>query len=106
MRNRYPLTKMIQIFAARYLAMLAPVERTGVAVNCLDPGLCYTNLNSHVGDAVKKMVNDEREKYFGRTAEMGSRTLLGSAALGKESHGLFTGSCEIKEYVQFCLDLF
>ncbi len=95
--GRYPLTKLCEIYAARYLATLIPVSKTGVVVNYLDPGLCYTNLNTHVAPHLQQMIDQQRVKFHGRSAEMGSRTLLHAAMAGKESHGCFVGSCEIKE---------
>jgi hypothetical protein len=35
--------------------------------------------------------------FMGRTAEMGSRTLLHAAFAGKESHGKYVSACEIRE---------
>ena len=96
------LTKLCQIFAARYLATaLLPVEQTGVVINYLDPGLCITNLTSNVEPHIREMIEKERRDYFARTAEMGSRTLLGAAAQGKESHGRLVGSCEVQESTSF-----
>ncbi|KAH8653628.1 hypothetical protein BX600DRAFT_489307 [Xylariales sp. PMI_506] len=95
--GRYPLTKLIEILACRHLADLIPVSKTGVVLNYISPGLCYTNLNTKGSEETRKMVDAQRDQFFGRTAEMGSRTLLASAVLGKDSHGLLNGSCEIQE---------
>jgi hypothetical protein len=95
--SRYPLTKLIEIFACRHLASLIPVSKTGVVLNYVSPGLCYTNLNTKGSDKVRKMVDEQRELFFGRTAEMGSRTLLASAVLGRDSHGLYNSSCEVQD---------
>ena len=65
-------------------------------VNAVDPGLCYTNLNTNVAPQVRAMVDEERKKY-GRSAEMGSRTLLHGAVAGVESHGKYLSAAEIKE---------
>ncbi|CAG9981554.1 unnamed protein product [Clonostachys byssicola] len=98
MMGRYPLTKLIEIYAGRYLATLAPVERTGVVINYLDPGLCYTNLTSNVDPKLADVIENERNTYFGRTPEMGSRTLIAAAVQGKESHGRLSGSCLIQDH--------
>ncbi|CAH0057330.1 unnamed protein product [Clonostachys solani] len=90
--------QLIEIYAGRYLASLAPVERTGVVINYLDPGLCYTNLTSHVDPKLRDVIENERNNYFGRTPEMGSRTLIAAAVQGKESHGRLSGSCLIQDH--------
>jgi NAD(P)-dependent dehydrogenase (short-subunit alcohol dehydrogenase family) len=94
--SRYPLTKLMEIFAVRYLATLIPPSRTGVVVNVLSPGLCKTELSRNAPAAFRSHLADQHEK-FGRTAEDGSRTLLHAAVAGKESHGAYLSSCEIAE---------
>jgi hypothetical protein len=49
-----------------------------------------------VNEETQKSIEDLRAK-FGRTAEMGSRTLLHGAVAGKEAHGKYLSECEIKE---------
>ena len=91
---RYPTTKIVEIFAGRYLSTLISVSRTGVVLNYIDPGLCVTNLNTKGSDAMREFVEGHRQKYGARTAEMGSRTLLHAAVAGPESHGCLLASCE------------
>lgn len=94
MADRYPVSKLMECYAVRELARLLPVSRSGVVVNALSPGLCYSDLARNVGwfqwlglASVRLLV--------ARSAEMGSRTLLHAAVAGPESHGLLCGSCEI-----------
>lgn len=94
--HRYPLTKLLQLYAVRVFASLRPVEETGVVINVVNPGLCNTDLARRVTGERKKQIEDLRNK-FGRTAEAGSRTLLYSAVAGTESHGKFTSECRIRE---------
>ncbi|KIX04845.1 uncharacterized protein Z518_05716 [Rhinocladiella mackenziei CBS 650.93] len=96
MVGRYPLSKLIQVLAVRYLATLLPVSRTGVVVNLVNSGLCKTNLIRKLEMAIRTPIEKAQEQ-FGRTAEMGSRTLLHAAVAEKESHGCYLSACEIKE---------
>ncbi|KAH7133747.1 putative short chain dehydrogenase/ reductase [Dactylonectria macrodidyma] len=92
----YPLSKLIETFAVRQFAALNPVARTGVVMNLICPGLCTTELSRDVPKDLRGELDDQLAKY-GRTAEVGSRTLLAGAVAGKESHGCLMDSCEIAE---------
>jgi NAD(P)-dependent dehydrogenase (short-subunit alcohol dehydrogenase family) len=96
---RYPVSKLTETFATRYFAPnVVPVEKTGVIVNIICPGLCVTKLG-------RRMTNERAERLrtlqaqYGRSAEDGSRTLLHGAVAGVESHGKLLHSCEDGEYV-------
>ncbi|KAI1469245.1 putative short-chain dehydrogenase/reductase family protein [Daldinia caldariorum] len=97
MGSRYPVSKLIQIFAGRHFAKLVPIERTGVAVNFVNPGLCKTGLSRH-GRFLNRLPIVGMGLVLGRTPEMGSRTLLHGAVAGKESHGCYLSVCEIREH--------
>ncbi|KAH6884391.1 putative short chain dehydrogenase/ reductase [Thelonectria olida] len=92
----YPLSKLLESFAVRELARLAPVDRTGVVLNYVCPGLCVTELSRNAPPAFRESLKKQHDQ-FGRTAEDGSRTLLFGAVAGKESHGCLLDSCEIGE---------
>ncbi|KAF4637286.1 hypothetical protein G7Y89_g800 [Cudoniella acicularis] len=96
MTDRYQLSKLMQVFAVRQLAALAPVSRTGVVVNCVNPGLCKTKLSRH-GPFHLRMLLAGANMMLRRTVEMGSRTILYAAVAEKESHGCYTSACEMKE---------
>ncbi|KAK4118254.1 NAD(P)-binding protein [Parathielavia appendiculata] len=90
----YALTKLMEAFAIRHLAReLVPVEKTGVIVNLICPGLCITNLVRSTPQDFKDMMH-QMYAAVGRTAEDGSRTLLHGAVAGPESHGKLLHSCE------------
>ncbi|KAK3304697.1 uncharacterized protein B0T15DRAFT_398934 [Chaetomium strumarium] len=90
----YPLTKLTESFATRHLAReLLPVEKTGVIINLVCPGLCVTQLGRNLSEERMAHLREVQAK-FGRTAEDGSRTLLHGAVAGVESHGKFLRSCE------------
>lgn len=97
MADRYALSKLLEVYAARQLARLAPASRTGVVVNLLSPGLCNTDLTRNVGLLRRAPIHLLR-LFLGRSAEMGSRTLLHAAVAGPESHGQFCADCEVQEH--------
>ena len=88
--------KMLQIFATRRLTELAPVSRTGVIINYLNPGLANTGLDRYAATGSKIAIGILRT-MMGRTAEWGSRNLLHGLSVGKESHGKFLSYCVVNE---------
>ena len=86
----------MQIYAARQLASLLPVSKTGVVVNYLNPGLCVTELDRNV-NAIIRIVLWVNRTLIGRTAEEGSRTLFHAAFAGPDTHGKYLTSCQIAE---------
>ncbi|KAL1638082.1 hypothetical protein SLS58_009008 [Diplodia intermedia] len=87
MPDRYPTTKLLEVYAVRQLAALLPVADTGVVVNLLCPGLCSTDLARNVTWAYWLQIVALRA-VMGRSAEVGSRTLLHAAVAGRGSHGV------------------
>lgn len=79
-----------------FFGSVLPLDRAGVIVNLVCPGLCVTSLGRHVGPEHRNQLREQHEKY-GRTAEDGSRTLLHGVVAGGETHGLLLHSCEIGE---------
>ncbi|KAL7948564.1 NAD(P)-binding protein [Trichoderma barbatum] len=94
--NRYPVSKMFVLFALRELASLKPVSETAVIMNVVDPGLCKTELIREMSTLTRAMAWCSK-LLLGRSAEMGSRTLIHGVAAGEESHGKYLTSCEIRE---------
>ncbi|KAL2197064.1 hypothetical protein P885DRAFT_36437 [Corynascus similis CBS 632.67] len=89
----YPLSKLTETFAVRHLAReLLPVEKGGVIINLVCPGLCITTLSRHAPPEFAENLHNMHVNY-GRTAEDGSRTLLHGAVAGVESHGKLLHSC-------------
>lgn len=95
--TRYALTKLVEELAARQLAATCPVERTGVVVNMVAPGLCHSGLGRDVTTATRVMFAAIKT-MMARTAEVGSRTILHGIVAGDESHGKLLSGCKIKEY--------
>ncbi|OGM49857.1 putative short chain dehydrogenase/reductase family oxidoreductase [Aspergillus bombycis] len=98
MMQLYPLTKLMLTIAVRHLATLTPVDRTGVVMNLVCPGLCKTDIGRNAPAEVQESVANFVAQC-GRTAEDGSRTLLHGAVAGRESHGRFLQSCESGENI-------
>lgn len=65
-------------------------------MNYVNPGVCKTELSrNYKGDY--RSFADYCFNEYGRTAEMGSRTILYGVVAGKESHGCYLSACEIQE---------
>lgn len=94
---RYALTKLIEECAVRRFAALCPVERTGVTVNMVAPGLCSTGLGRDA-TTFTKIMHETVRAMMARSAEVGSRTILHGLLAGDESHGKLLSGCKIKEY--------
>ncbi|KAK5053726.1 hypothetical protein LTR84_001687 [Exophiala bonariae] len=96
MLRRYALSKLIQTLTIRHLASVLPVAQTGVIINYVNPGVCKTELSrNYKGDY--RSFADYCFSEYGRTAEMGSRTILHGVVAGKDSHGCYLSACEIRE---------
>jgi hypothetical protein len=67
-----------------------------VVITYVNPGLCLTDLARHVSEKVREHVHAMRAAH-GRTAEMGSRTLLHGVAGGSALHGKYLSECKDKE---------
>lgn len=96
-KTRYALTKLVEECAVRQFAALCPVERTGVVVNMVAPGLCSTGLGRDAR-TFTKIMHEMIRAVMARTAEVGSRTILHGLVAGDESHGKLLSGCKIKEY--------
>ncbi|KIH93589.1 short chain dehydrogenase/reductase family oxidoreductase [Sporothrix brasiliensis 5110] len=93
--TQYPKTKLLQIYAMRQLASLLPIATTGVVINAVSPGLCYTDLDRNASRPARLVLAAMR-MLLARTAEEGSRTLLHAALAGPDSHGAYCSECRVK----------
>jgi NAD(P)-dependent dehydrogenase (short-subunit alcohol dehydrogenase family) len=84
------------MYAIRELATLVPVERTGVTINMISPGLCNTGLIRNVNWKSWVTIKLTRA-ILGRSAEMGSRTVLYAVSCNGDTHGKYLSDCAIKE---------
>ncbi|SPN99118.1 related to enoyl-CoA hydratase/isomerase [Cephalotrichum gorgonifer] len=94
--DQYPMTKLLEIFAVRQLASIIPVSTSGVVVNTVNPGLCYSDLDRNLGTMARLGMAVTR-RVLARTSEQGSRTLLHAAFAGPESYGAYCSECQVKE---------
>ncbi|KAK6066328.1 short-chain dehydrogenase [Seiridium cupressi] len=97
MDQRYALTKLVEEFAVREFAALCPVERTGVVLTLVAPGLCSTGLGKDAR-TFTKIMHGGIKAMMARSAEVGSRTILHGLIAGEEAHGKLLSGCKIKEY--------
>lgn len=87
-QERYPLSKLLEVFAVRQLASEKSAADLGVTINMVNPGFCESELSREMGFGFKVM------KFFlARTTEAGSRTLVHAGLQGKETHGEFLSDC-------------
>ncbi|KAF3904507.1 hypothetical protein AA313_de0208781 [Arthrobotrys entomopaga] len=92
MAMRYPASKLMQLYAFRTLAEQNKPEDTGVIINFVNPGMCYSELNRNMPLGLW-MLSQTMRLLLARTTEVGSRTLLHGAFAGKESHGRYFSEC-------------
>ncbi|KAF3911322.1 hypothetical protein ABW21_db0205175 [Orbilia brochopaga] len=94
--DKYPTSKLLEVFIVRQLAKWVDRNMQGeVIVNCVNPGLCNSDLNRESGimyyglEIVKRVI--------ARTSEVGSRNYLWAATAGRAAHGQYVGSCEVQK---------
>ncbi|KAK5173287.1 uncharacterized protein LTR77_001968 [Saxophila tyrrhenica] len=89
-KDRYQDSKLLEVLVVRQLA--PKLEGSGVVLNMLNPGLCHSEL-SRDGPFVLEVI----KFLLARSTEVGSRTLVASAAAGSESHGKYMSDAMVKE---------
>lgn len=93
--DRYHTSKLLNILWARELA--ANVSADQVVINTLNPGLCVTQIHRSFTGPERKTI-ENLKSLFGRTADVGGRTLVYAAiAAGKESHGAYLSENKITQ---------
>ncbi|KEZ39612.1 Short chain dehydrogenase [Scedosporium apiospermum] len=95
-QDRYFTSKLLQLICARKLASTLPPER-GIIVTSLSPGLCNTDLFRNA-PWFARWILGAMLSLVGRSAEMGSRTLVSGALAGSEMHGEYMRHCGRAEY--------
>ncbi|KAM4056025.1 short chain dehydrogenase [Hirsutella rhossiliensis] len=93
--ERYNTTKLMQLMAMRKLAQAADASGKGrVVVNSLDPGFCRTQLFRRIPFPFNWAMGPAFA-VFGRSAEVGSRTLMAAAFSNDETHGRWMANCKL-----------
>ena len=96
MQDRYNVSKLMEIYGARELATLLDAsDKPGrVILNYLDPAFVATSIMRE-SRGLQKAFIDLVKIPLARTPEQGSRTLVGAAAAGRETHGQYLADCKI-----------
>jgi NAD(P)-dependent dehydrogenase (short-subunit alcohol dehydrogenase family) len=91
MSERYQVTKLLEVLCIRAMADERTSTMIPVTINCVNPGLCHSELSRDAGVwlEVLKMV-------LARSTEKGSRTLVDAGTKGPESHGQYLSDCKIE----------
>ncbi|KAK3954758.1 hypothetical protein QBC32DRAFT_254765 [Pseudoneurospora amorphoporcata] len=95
--DQYFISKLLEIFVVRALAAQCPVEKTGVTINCVQPGFVKSGLFKFEG-AIAVAIGMVMNGLVARSTEVGSRTLVHAASQGgKETHGAYLSDCKVDE---------
>lgn len=89
----YSISKLLPLLAVRAIAERCPVSKFPVTINVADPGLCWSELARDFPSIGGWLVM----LALARSTEVGSRTLVHSAAQGPSSHGCYLSGCKIEE---------
>ncbi|KAF4986334.1 hypothetical protein FDECE_16002 [Fusarium decemcellulare] len=93
MANRYPLSKLLEVFVVREMAARMPADSCPVTINMTNPGLCDSGLG---GTETRSILSKIFYFLCARTSEVGSRNLVYSASAGPETHGQYLDRCKIQ----------
>lgn len=91
--DQYPISKLLEVYGVRAIAEKSPVSVFPVNINCVNPGLCHSELGRDSPTFGFWLL----KKLLARSTEVGSRTLVHAGAQGADSHGQYYADCEIRE---------
>ncbi|KAK3934800.1 putative short-chain dehydrogenase [Diplogelasinospora grovesii] len=95
--QQYSVSKLLEVFGVRAIAEKSPASVLPVTVNCVNPGLCHSELARDYptwGFFLMKL-------FLARSTEAGSRTLVHAATQGAESHGQYLSEYRVREPAPF-----
>ncbi|KEY74813.1 hypothetical protein S7711_06500 [Stachybotrys chartarum IBT 7711] len=94
MGGRYPLTKLLVLFAVREAAKRANTSKGAVIINTPNPSFCKSNLTGdmYAGNTGAKIF----EKLVARTTEEGSRVLVHGLLAGADTNGQYLNNCHVE----------
>lgn len=96
--ERYQVSKLLEVLFLRAMADRRPASQIPVTINCVNPGLCHSEL-AREGSIVLTIM-----KFFlARSTELGSRTLVHAGTQGPETHGQYMSDCRITPPSDFVL---
>ncbi|KAM0273207.1 hypothetical protein ACHAQH_008398 [Verticillium albo-atrum] len=96
----YPISKLLEVFGVRSIAEQSPAATFPVTVNCVNPGLCHSELSRNVSswEALRFAV---LKWLIARTTEAGSRTIVHAASQGADTHGQYMSDAHIEQPSSF-----
>lgn len=94
---QYPASKLLEVLGVRAINEQSPVDKFPVTVNCVNPGLCHSELSRDVPTWGFWLMR----QILARTTEVGSRNLVAAASIGKGSHGQYVSNCEVAQPAGF-----
>jgi retinol dehydrogenase-12 len=94
--DRYNTSKLLGVLLSRELARQLTAHNHPVVINTVVPGFVRTQIMRNVPPPGRYVVKGMMG-LIGRTAEMGSRTLVHAAGAGREAHGRLLASCQVNE---------
>lgn len=89
--DQYPVSKLLEVFGVRSIAEKRPASAFPVTVNCVNPGLCHSELAREAPTFKFWLI----KLILARSTEVGSRTLVHAASQGADSHGQYLHDCEV-----------
>ncbi|KAF2261912.1 short-chain dehydrogenase/reductase-like protein [Lojkania enalia] len=90
MQDRYQVSKLLEVFVVRAMAERRSATQIPITINCVNPGLCHSELAREAGFHFTIM-----KFLLARSTEVGSRTLVHAASQGAETHGQYMSDCRI-----------
>ena len=104
MGDRYPLSKLLEVFIIRQMAALRPTRASSsaaadpardcpITINTVNPGFCHSELAREAGALSPVTL---MKMFLARTTEVGSRTLVHAAGCGPDTHGQYLSDCDIE----------
>ena len=89
--DQYPVSKLLEVLGVRAIADRYPAETFPVTVNCVNPGLCDSELSREHPTWRFWLLR----QLLARSTEYGSRTLVHAGSQGAESHGAYLSDCAV-----------
>ena len=99
MQDRYNTSKLLEVLTVRKLAAQMKSgahANQPVILNMVNPGLCHSSLARSI-TGIRGWIFYFMKLAIARTTEMGSRTLVASAASNEDTHGQYMSACHVQE---------
>ncbi|KAG5655091.1 hypothetical protein KAF25_000214, partial [Fusarium avenaceum] len=99
LNDRYNVSKLLEVMLVRSIAAAmneGPHSDQPIILNNVHPGLCESELDKDVKGLPRYLLTIAKT-LVARKTEVGSRTLVHSAAAGDESHGKYMSECRVRE---------